>query len=88
MPTARAGHIAAVLNNKIYVIGGGNISSGALNTVLEYNPSANVWITKTSMPTPRGGFSDSSDAVVNGVIYVIGGEDSSGYTTKVEAYSP
>ena len=69
MPTARSELGVAVVNGKIYAIGGIN-ADGYLNTNEEYDPATDTWITKTSMPTPRVGF---GIAVYQNKIYVIGG---------------
>ena len=69
MPTARDGLGVAVVNVKIYAIGGLN-DDGYLATCEEYDPVANLWIAKKSMPTPRSNF---AVAVVENKIYVIGG---------------
>lgn len=79
MPTARYAMGSAVLNNKIYVIGGNN-ASGTVATVEEYDPSTDTWTTKPNMPTARG----PATAVVNYKIYVIGGGD----IKTVEEYDP
>ena len=63
MPTAVAGAKAAVVNDKIYVIG------GTVN--YEYDPVTDTWVSKQPMPTPR---SDGvAVAVFENKIYVIGG---------------
>ena len=69
IPTIRSGLGVAVVNNKVYAIGGVN-DSGYLSTNEEYDPLTNAWTTKASMPTPR---SDFGIAVVNNKIYCIGG---------------
>ncbi len=84
MPISRSTHIAAVLNDRIYVIGGSTTGVSGLDSVDVYDPATDTWTTQTSMPTGRTGFADSSDAVLNGAIYVVGGE-SGGYLTTVEA---
>jgi N-acetylneuraminic acid mutarotase len=64
-------HSAVVLNNQIYVIGGGNgLNTPVVPTVEVYEPSTDSWITKSDMPTPR---SHLATAVVGGKIYAIGG---------------
>jgi formylglycine-generating enzyme required for sulfatase activity/N-acetylneuraminic acid mutarotase len=79
MPTARA-PAAATVNNKIYVIGGGDIA-----TVQEYDPNANTWTGKTPMPTVRG----PAVAVVGSIIYAIGGYNSiTGSLGTNESYNP
>jgi N-acetylneuraminic acid mutarotase/Tfp pilus assembly protein PilX len=86
MPTARTGHVVAMVNSKIYAIGGELFSGTALNVVEEYNPATNTWSTKASMTTAR---SNSAGAVVNGKIYVMGGMNTAGTALSVnEMYDP
>jgi N-acetylneuraminic acid mutarotase len=49
LSSARTGPGAAVVNDKIYVIGGE--ADGYLKTVEQYDPVADTWTTKASMPT-------------------------------------
>jgi hypothetical protein len=90
MPTARGGLGVAVVNGKIYAIGG-NAEDGVVGTNEEYNPVTDTWTTKKSMPTPRSGF---AIAVYQNKIYCIGGTtgDSdnlvAGFTGVVEVYDP
>jgi len=93
MPTPRCFHTSAVVNGKIYVIGG-YTSEGpdyrALSIVEEYDPATDTWTRKTDMPTERGDMSPSS-AVVDGKIYVIGGDIFDGnyrVIPTVEEYDP
>ena len=87
MPTARAGIGVAVVDGKIYAIGG---SYNSLGETEEYDPATNTWTTKTPMPTPRIYF---GIAVVENKIYTMGG-DSGNWTvgetpTNVnEVYDP
>lgn len=67
MSTARASVGVAVINGKIYAMGGSYDSNG----VEEYDPLTNSWTTKTPMPTPRIFF---GIAVMENKIYVIGGD--------------
>ena len=69
MPTPRAGHAAAVVKGKIYVIGGATTKE-VLSSVEEYDPMTSTWTPKADMPTGRW---SSAGCVVNGKIYVIGG---------------
>ena len=85
MSTRRKGLAAAVVNGKIYAIGGYNIASGHLSTNEEYNPSTNSWTTKTSMPTARQYL---AAAAMNGKIYAIGGDGSSGQLSTNREYDP
>ncbi len=90
MPTARGGLGVAVVNGKIYAIGGLiNNTQVAVNE--EYNPATNTWTTRAPMPTARSGF---AIAVYQNKIYCIGGTvgDSnnlvSGFTGANEVYDP
>jgi N-acetylneuraminic acid mutarotase len=85
MPTARGGFGVAVVNGKIYAIGGINGDNEPLNTVEEYNPVTDGWTSKTSMPTPRTGF---AIAVYSNKIYVIGGSIGNVYVGNNEVYDP
>ncbi|HVH29155.1 MAG TPA: kelch repeat-containing protein [Vicinamibacterales bacterium] len=94
MPTARNHHFSAVVNGKIYMIGGrlGSGGAGAASATdvnEEYDPATNVWTLKTPMPTPRSG---GGDAVYNGRIIAAGGElttrQFSATFRAVEAYDP
>ena len=90
MPTARWSPTSAVVNGKIYVIGGGESEpgEGVYSTVEEYDPATDTWTPKANMPTARGWTSPSS-AVVDGRIYVIGGwNDGSKTISTVEEYDP
>jgi N-acetylneuraminic acid mutarotase len=66
MPTPRGGFASAVVNDKIYVIGG----TPANSKVEEYDPKTDKWTQKADLPTPRAQLSAS---VVNGKVYAIGG---------------
>ena len=69
MPSPRYGFGTAVVNNKIYVIGG-NYGLNYLNEVLEYDPLLDTWVRKADMPTARSGL---AVAVWDNKIYAIGG---------------
>jgi N-acetylneuraminic acid mutarotase len=68
MPTARYGLGVAVVNGKIYPIGGFN--GGYLGINEMYDPATDTWTTKTPMPTPREHF---GIAAYENKIYCIGG---------------
>jgi N-acetylneuraminic acid mutarotase len=73
MPTGRYGLAAAVVNNRIYAIGGQ--AAGAITAKLEvYDPGLSgliSWFSKAPMPSPRA-FTNGAPAI-NGKIYVSGG---------------
>lgn len=85
MPTARAGATTAVVNNKIYVIGGYFDHNGKVertNKVEIYDPQADSW-TSTAMPTPR---SWASAVAIGDKIFVFGGGNNSGALSLTECY--
>jgi len=91
MPTPRCGFGVAVVDGKIYAIGGYNGSNNYLAVNEMYDPATDTWTTKQPMPTPRSGF---AVAAYMNKIYVIGGifaansPDYSGYTGVNEVYDP
>ena len=83
MPSTRGSAAAAVVNGKIYVMGGGGPAYGSTDPVLvpdgsnrslsaneEYDPETDSWRERAPLPTPRN---HTAAAAVNGKIYVIGG---------------
>jgi len=82
MPTARSSFGVAVVNRRIYAIGGTNDS--LLGTNEMYDPVTDTWTTKKPMPTPRSAF---AIAVFQNKIYVIGGYVGDfDYTTTNQVY--
>ncbi|MCL6471928.1 MAG: fibronectin type III domain-containing protein [Firmicutes bacterium] len=81
--TARYRAGSALLNNKIYVIGGtttsGKPGSNALYSIEEYDLDTNVSINKADLPASRD---LPAVAQVGGKIYIMGGYDSSGKATN------
>ncbi|MFA5364117.1 MAG: kelch repeat-containing protein [Candidatus Bathyarchaeia archaeon] len=78
VPTAVAGYASAVLDNKIYIIGGGVTAGGAQNAstlVQIFDPATNQWTNGASLPV---GVFDARACSTSGVlapkrIYVVGG---------------
>jgi N-acetylneuraminic acid mutarotase len=104
MPSKRGSALAAVVGDKIYVIGGATTIPGSketavfpthphmsVGTVEEYDPAANIWRERTAMPTPRN---HAAIGVVSGKIYVIGGRVGAAFIglasdiSVVEEYDP
>jgi RNA polymerase sigma factor (sigma-70 family) len=86
MPTPRFLAGSAVVDGKIYVIGGAPFSGGYTAVVEEYNPATDTWAKRADMPTTRQG---PAAAAVDGIIYAIGGWNSKDdVLTTVEAYDP
>jgi N-acetylneuraminic acid mutarotase len=70
--------------SRLYFIGGflPNAYSGSTQV---YNPGNNSWSTGAAMPTPRA---DLGIAVINDVLYAIGGYDGTNWLSTVEQYNP
>jgi hypothetical protein len=88
MPTSREQLGSCAVNGKIYTIGGApNHGGSPLGTVEEYDPSTDMWSTKTPMPTPRYG---CAYGVIDNKIYVAGGTVDNNFTAsnKLEIYDP
>lgn len=86
MPHARYGAMAAVVNDRVYIIGGLINSNTAVNYVEEYNPVLDTWIPRAPMPTPRG---LGVCGVVNNKIFVVGGVSARNMPVEtVEVYDP
>ena len=76
----------AIVNYKIYVIGGRN-GLIDVDTAEMYDLATGSWQSRSSMPTPRSSLTANT---VNGKIYAIGGEstDGSDIFATVEVYDP
>lgn len=84
MITARVDHATAVLNGKLFVIGGSN-NEGALSSVECLDLQTGQWSEVTSMITPRW---NHSAVVLGGKLFVAGGSPSSTVGTSVESFDP
>jgi N-acetylneuraminic acid mutarotase len=85
MQVARSGLGVAVVNGKIYAIGGADGSAaGFSSTNEEYDPATETWAFRSPMPTPR---SDFGIVVYDNKIYCIGGYVKGSPPTGVAATS-
>ena len=76
----------AAVNGKVYFVGGIRIGSDFVTgRTFEYDPAANTWTERASMPTPRGA---SGVAALDGRIYVAGGLTASASVNNFEAFDP
>jgi N-acetylneuraminic acid mutarotase len=81
MPTARTWGTCAVVNNRIYVIGGYAYPGGTTNVNEVYDPATDTWSTKAPLPVPKYGVT-RENPVINGFIYVTHGRDANFYTSN------
>ncbi len=84
MGVARHQMAVGVINGLIYVAGGYSSGIGARSTLEAYDPLTDTWTTKTSMSVTQ----QTRGAVVNGILYVVGGETGGFCTSTVQAYDP
>ncbi|ABS64387.1 Kelch repeat protein [Parvibaculum lavamentivorans DS-1] len=81
LPAARAGHGAAVVDGKIYTLGGRGSDA---QRVLVYDPGSNRWsATGEAMPAPRVA---AATVAVGDRIYVIGGLSNGVATARVDIF--
>jgi len=80
----------AATNGRLYVLGGFNLVTPAfiaLGDVYEYDPAANTWRARASMPQGRQRGA-AAVAVLDGRIYVAGGQRNLQATTEFDVYDP
>lgn len=85
---ARAGTRCAVIGDKIYVVGGGDVLLDIASSIVQvYRPDTNTWDSPvTSMPAKR---TRGSIGVIDGKIYYAGGLDEFGASkTTTYCYDP
>src|SRR5207249_1209745 len=85
--TARSGAAVGAVSGVLYAIGGDGGASNKLQVNEAYDPMMMTWTTRAPMPTARA-FGGTNGAVVNGVLYVVGGNPPGFCTGTVEAYDP
>lgn len=98
MPTARHHLATAVLEGKLYAMGGRFLGNGVpsedmkethsnFNRVEMYDPETDSWVARQPMLTKRSGF--TATAAYDGNIYVFGGQGVGGQDiNSVEKYNP
>ena len=87
MPTARSEITSAVLDGKIYVIGGFEKGHSTTSDVEVYDPVANKWATAAPLPQPLDHIAAAS---FDGKLYVVGGGylDRDNLSDKLFIYNP
>merc|ERR1711965_706562 len=87
MAEARQSHAVAVLDGKLYAVGGYNDDDGRLSSVERYDPAANAWEAVAPMATARAFPFAPGVAVLDGKLYAVGGSGG-GALSSVERYDP
>ena len=87
MPDVASHAGAAVLDGRIYVVGGfvANVHAGAMARVFRYDVASDTWEARTPLSVPRG-----SPAVValDGRIHAVSGRNAEGLVGAHEVYDP
>ena len=96
MPTERHHFELAVLDGKLFALGGKILGNGVPSEAIEedftnydrnemYDPDSNTWTVKEPMLSKRSGFASTS---ADGKIYIFGGEGIGETLGTVEKYDP
>ena len=87
MPTARQHVGAAVLDGKLYVLGGRDGRSDAIDVAERYDPRTDRWETLPPLPKAAGGL---ESVTIGGTVVTIGGGDDRGGTVTgaVQRFDP
>jgi len=88
MASARRWNALAVLDGKLYAVGGydGYADHNHLSSVERYDPAVGAWEAVAPMAAAR---SDHGVAVLDGKLYAVGGYNGDeGYLSSVERYDP
>lgn len=94
MPKPLAGLGAALIGDRIYVVGGAHHETNATAHLFEYDPATDTWTERASMPTRR---EHLAAVAIDGRLYVVGGRVTDdparfGATTRnlatLEVYDP
>jgi serine/threonine protein kinase/N-acetylneuraminic acid mutarotase len=87
MPSVRGLMALGEINGTIYAVGGMEGDSVFLANNEAYDPATNKWTQKARMPTARA-MRGTNNAVVDGKLYVIGGNPRGQCTNVNEVYDP
>ncbi len=81
LPEARVDPAAAYVGGKLYVFAGSDASNYCRDTTYQFNPKTKTWTTRAPMPGIRCGGPQAG--VVNGTVYIVGGNYSSGLISQI-----
>ncbi len=85
LPRARGAQTIAVVDEKIYSIGG-RLAGPAIGDVSVYDPTTDTWTDLLPIPTPRDHL---ASGVLDGKIYVVGGRNANvSGTGQLEVFDP
>ncbi|MGB5015466.1 MAG: kelch repeat-containing protein, partial [Pyrinomonadaceae bacterium] len=87
LPTARKNMTVGEINGNIYAVGGYDSKTGFRSVNEAYNPATDTWKKRAPMPTARETRA-TNNAVVDGKLYVIGGNAGGHCSDRNEMYDP
>ena len=85
MSVTQSGSVQPATATAIVVIGGDDSSGSAFRSGERYDPVANTWSPIASMGTARR---NHAAAVIDGLLYAIGGWDGSSHLSSGERFDP
>ena len=90
IPVASEGAVGAAINGKFYVVGGYIRPAGlgvgiATTNVFIYDPTSDTWTSGAPLPSPR---QFAVGGVINGSLYITGGDNADGTNNPVVVYDP
>ena len=89
MPKERAFLAAGVIGGILYAVGGVDCTNypacSTKDTLFAYDPATDAWTEKASMRRAR---KNLAVGVINGILYVVGGNNYRGLANTVQAYDP
>jgi Kelch motif protein/galactose oxidase-like protein len=83
MPRARGAHAAAVLDGKVYLVGGTGAGGGLLGETDVFDPATGRWTTAAPLPVPRDHLALVS---LGGKVYALGGRERTLASTTNESF--
>ena len=75
MPRARARHASAVVDGRVCVYGGRNLTDALIAEVDCYDPAADAWSTPTALPAERQASDWTAFTAEDGRVHLVGGYD-------------
>lgn len=86
MPSPRQGMAAAVLSDRIYVMGGSQFEQNALDIVEAYDTQQDIW--QTNFAALNVARTNASAVSFGGKLYIFGGRNHNQMIPEVEMYDP
>ena len=86
IPRATGETRAVIMNNEVWVLGGGRVAPNPSNQVDIYNPGTNTWSTGLPFSTGRRNFPADSDGTAR--IWLVGGYEGAAPVNTMQVFGP